>query len=199
MKDFQHLKKSSLQVHVPYLQIWRQKAQIQSWPDIRLCIVFAHNCEYSYHLRQKSNCFPYGVLLPDLAAVYMIYILYSLSRVYKMLSLKYTWLQGFQIRDSGPLSYHNNDKRIAHWGEMCFLRGISPRESYRHETLDLEKPLEIIANLSHYTKEITEMCPSWGHEVLSQLWFWKVLASEGLGRSSLPIHFVPICLHYCFP
>lgn len=89
------------------------------------------------------------MLLPDLAAVYMIYILYYFSKVYKILSLKYIWLQGFQIRDSGPLSYNNDNRHIAHQGEICFLRGISPCESYSNKTLYLERPLEIVANLFH--------------------------------------------------
>ena len=97
------------------------------------------------------------MLLPVLAAAYMIYIPHCFSEVCKLPKLKYNWLQRFQIRDSGSLSYNNDDTHIAHQGEICFLRGISWRESYSPKTVYLERSLEIIANLFHCAYEITVM------------------------------------------
>ena len=58
---------------------------------------------------------------------------------------------------SYSLSYNNDDTHIAHQGEICFLRGISWRESYSPKTVYLERSLEIIANLFHCAYEITVM------------------------------------------
>ena len=97
----------------------------------------------------------------------MIYIPHCFSEVCKVPKLKYIWLQRFQVRDSGPLSYTNDDTRIAHQGEICFLRGISRRESYSPKTVYLERSLEIVASLFHCAYEITVMRSACGHKIRS--------------------------------